>query len=896
MDRLVSRLEQAASPEPYYQTLQTVMRTATALDTRVRNYTVSQQPEELISEVRLTDSLRTQIDSLRSFEEANPRLDTIAGLLNMRVILMDSIVEMIKAQEGQSAFAAFYDQLKAANDYRRRRQSISLKNTKDTVSIAPVPPPTTKTEESTPEDDTLTAESFASQMTLLGDELNAVRIRISEAQKDSIRAVERVANWKTKASQRNTKYARNKLQRWEESLRDAVIALASARADLMELNEKAELLTDDGRPRTRDRVTVKSTLADSTPSFAKQPAARSESGVQELNRLLRKAKRMARRDSLNKLESDAALLQLTDRDMELTEEIIFQLEALEQSRQAAADNRADYARGLSKKTRQLAALFGAATVLILAFLLGIIFRDLNQNRRLQKNLASAKARAEALARAKEEFLANMSHEIRTPMNAIIGFSQALGEEQLSSKAAHSQRAITRSADHLLALLNDILDLSKLEAGQLKLESIPFSPAQVCQDAILLYEHQAKSKGLYLNLITSPDLPEALLGDPLRLRQILLNLVSNALKFTQKGGVSLHVYTKQGDGESVKLRLEVRDTGQGISPEAQKRIFQAFEQEDSSTARNHGGTGLGLAISARLVALQEGKIKVQSDVGKGATFSVTLPYQKAEKSDLPQKSPKKKMVKALKGVNVLAADDDAYNRELLAMLLDRWGLDYELVQHGQEAVDLAMKKQFDIILLDLRMPVLNGLEAAKKIREKHTEVPIIALTATATSKDKEQAKTIGIQDFLIKPYKPEDLATLINTYTASKPVSAVSHEEKEKPTAPVAPGYDPAKLEAMAKGNQAFIKKMLGLFTSNVKKQLPLWDEAQNKKDWDILSDIAHSLAPSVRQLGNDGLYQGLKKLEKDIEEGQKPEKDSKEIKEKLFDMLTMVESDLMKRD
>ncbi|MEZ4687131.1 MAG: histidine kinase dimerization/phospho-acceptor domain-containing protein [Bacteroidia bacterium] len=433
MDRLVSRLEQAASPEPYYQTLQTVMRTATALDTRVRNYTVSQQPEELISEVRLTDSLRTQIDSLRTFEKANPRLDTIAGLLNARVVLMDSIVEVIKAQEGPSAFAAFYDQLKAANEYRRKKRTAALDDENDSVVVNPVPVPEIEEIAPGPVKDTLTAEDFATKMTTLGYELNEVRLRLANAIEDSAKAAEKVLNWQEKIDQRNTKYARNRLDRWKAGLREATIAVASARVDLLELSKRANKLTEEEAEPGSGKPTGTTLTEDTVISPGPQPRERPSQDAQQLNRLMLQAEGMARRDSLNRLHTDAVFLRLTDRDMELTEEIIRQLGELEKSRQAEADNRADYARGLSKKTRQLAALFGFATVLVLALLLGIIFRDLNRNRRLQKNLALAKARAERLAEAKEEFLANMSHEIRTPMNAIIGFSEALGAEKLRQR-------------------------------------------------------------------------------------------------------------------------------------------------------------------------------------------------------------------------------------------------------------------------------------------------------------------------------------------------------------------------------------------------------------------------------------------------------------------------------
>ncbi|MEZ4687132.1 MAG: ATP-binding protein [Bacteroidia bacterium] len=413
---------------------------------------------------------------------------------------------------------------------------------------------------------------------------------------------------------------------------------------------------------------------------------------------------------------------------------------------------------------------------------------------------------------------------------------------------------------------------------------------------MLYEQQAKSKGLYLNLITGPDLPEALLGDPLRLRQILLNLVSNALKFTSEGGVSLHVKGKKEESGVLAMQFEVRDTGPGIAPEAQKRIFKAFEQEDDATARNHGGTGLGLAISARLVNLQKGELTVQSSQGKGATFTVKLPYKEGSKQDLPRKASPKKAVRSFAGIRVLAADDDSYNRELLAMLLDRWKISYTLVEDGEAAVTAAFRDEFDLILVDLRMPGLSGLDVAKNIRQKFDQVPIIALTATATSKDRETAKEVGIHDFLIKPYKPEALADLIGRYVGERKHKKTSIAEPVEPKPEASAGYDPARLEAMANGNPAFVKKMLGLFVDNGKKQVPAWKDAALKKDWPVVGNIAHRLAPSVRQLGNQDLYDGLKALEKAVEELAEPEEMASDLIQKLEKMLTVVEADLAARD
>ncbi|MFK7970905.1 MAG: ATP-binding protein [Bacteroidia bacterium] len=902
MDNLVSRLEQAANPDPYYQALQTVMRTATTLDARVRSYTMTQRPEELISEVRLTDSLRIQIDSLRLYDDANPRLDTIAGLLGARVILMDSIVEVIKQQEGPSAFAAFYDRLRTANSYKRNKRNRAAEPTPDTTRKIDIATTEPKIPENKPSaDDSLTAEDFAQKITSLGYALNGLRIELDVAISDSLKAKERVDHWVERVAVKGSKYAKNRLSRWQENLRDATITAASIRADYNEIENQASSLVTIEEEGALGAVEERGSTVDSVVKVAKPKPIRRVNVQAKLDRMMRQAAGMAERDSLNRLATNTAFLRLTDRDMTLTEDLLRHLGALEQTRQAAAENRADYARGLSKKTRQLAAVFGISMVLIFALLLGVIFRDLNRNRKLQNNLKVAKGRAEQLARAKEEFLANMSHEIRTPMNAIIGFSDALGEQKLTPEASYSQQAIARSADHLLALLNDILDLSKLEAGQVGLEAIAFSPEEVCRDVISMYEQQAKNKGLYLNLIVAPDVPKALSGDPLRLRQILLNLVSNALKFTEEGGVSVYAHATHTE-EHVRMRFDVRDTGPGIPPEAQARIFKAFEQADSTTARQHGGTGLGLAISARLARLQNGSLTLKSTQEKGATFTIDLPYAIANEKDLPALKKAVHSSISFDGARVLAADDDLYNRELLEMLLKRWGMRVDMVEDGEDAVKKGLSASYDLILLDLRMPGMGGLEAADRLRKAGVQTPIVALTATATIQDREAASKVGIQDVLLKPFQAEALAGLLQNLIPNLQKTAVPKAAKSKPEKPAEAktmsAYDPSKLEQMANGNEAFVKKMLGLFVSNAGNQVKLWDAALASKDWQSLSGIAHQLAPSVRQLGHTDFYKTLKSIEAEAENPKADTSLSLQAKAGLASlkaMLADVEKDLKKR-
>ncbi len=380
-------------------------------------------------------------------------------------------------------------------------------------------------------------------------------------------------------------------------------------------------------------------------------------------------------------------------------------------------------------------------------------------------LIRARLQAETANIAKSAFLANMSHEIRTPMNGIIGMANILRREGVSPKQAQRLDAIDASAQHLLAVINNILDLSKIEAGKLVLDEAPVNISDVLRYVVGVLSVPVNAKGLHL-LVKLADLPPNLLGDATRLQQALLNYANNAVKFTRSGHVLLKIGCEQEDERSALLRFEVQDTGVGIATEAMARLFTAFEQADNSMTRRYGGTGLGLAITKRLAALRGGAAGAQSTPGVGSTFWFTARLKKSiETHDAPAPSPvnaEAVLRKQHGGTRILLVEDEPINREIARMLLDAVGMEVSEAANGEEAVALARKTPHAVILMDMQMPILNGLDATRQIRELegYRSTPIIAMTANAFAEDKAICLEAGMSDFLAKPFTPDALFTAL----------------------------------------------------------------------------------------------------------------------------------------
>ncbi len=510
---------------------------------------------------------------------------------------------------------------------------------------------------------------------------------------------------------------------------------------------------------------------------------------------------------------------------------------------------------LAEVTYKRLAQFVVSAVALLFVALFVLFNYLRKARAVQRALTSARERAETLAHAKEQFAANVSHELRTPVNAIYGLTEQVLQKKLDRNIAEMMIIIFKSAAHLKSIINDTLDFSKIQSGKLITESEIFSPYIVIDEVYQLFKYEATEKGIALNLDWICENRPILIGDPLRLKQIMINLTGNAIKFTKEGEVIIKVKCSETGNHDVELQIQVIDTGIGIDEKKINVVFDEYVQIEDRTGKKYHGTGLGLTIVKKLVELQGGKIKLESIQGFGTNVTVNLVYPKGELLKPEQKiNGFSEISESFKQLSVLIADDEEYNRFLLKNILQKWNIKFKEVINGKDAVNATCNEHFDIVLMDINMPEMNGIEATKEILRCDPDINIIAVTAVIEQLDQKACFNAGMKGFLFKPFSEKDLFEAINSLTEKKTNGGLATNQKQ----PV----DISELHRLAGNDEKFLTEMIQLFIKSMEKGISgIEDDIKNGNKSGI-SENAHKMAAPVKHIGASHLYENIKLLEK----------------------------------
>jgi len=595
--------------------------------------------------------------------------------------------------------------------------------------------------------------------------------------------------------------------------------------------------------------------------------------------------------TIERLKSREA--QLASTGSEIKEQFYFLTAKMESEITELIKKKANAANLLAGKTYRWLAVFSILGTLLVIMVLFIIVRYVQKTQAYQVALEHSKEEAEKLARMKEMFMANMSHEIRTPVTAISGFTEQLLHESLDENTVRSLRIIKSSSDHLARIIDDILDFSKLQNGKVVLEKVHFSIRQVLEDVLALFEKQAKQNNTYLHYSLNSDVPPVLVGDPYRLRQIMINLVGNSIKFTKEGDVHFAVSCANKGTAEVELIFECIDTGIGIDESKLISVFEDFTQGEMSTTRKYGGTGLGLSIVKGLVELHKGRIECQSRKNQGTKITCRIPYLTGDEKQIRRDvEPPLAIPDEIRKLKILIVDDEEYNRMLFKTILDRWKVSFHEAIDGIEALEMLKAERFDLLFMDVRMPGIDGLKATKFIREElkisGSDMPVVGISAACTNEDRLKYEKAGMNTFLPKPFTEAMLLTTLQSVIRKNGSAGDAIGVSDELVA--RSGTEKINLQNLyhiSGGDERFVKQMLETFIETTRKGLDEMNKAVETGQWETVAGLAHKISPPCRHIGAEDLYRCLKKIEEIIQHHEEsgPVKSLAEESGKEFEMI-----------
>lgn len=549
----------------------------------------------------------------------------------------------------------------------------------------------------------------------------------------------------------------------------------------------------------------------------------------------------------------------------LTDAIVLMAQKIDSTRKKHLAEATIFIDKSGKKAQQFSTLLIIVVVISGAGLFWYIINIIRKQTQLIEQLNISEKKVKEAAELKEKFMANMSHEIRTPMNAILGFTNLLQRKDIDCESKGYVQTIQKSGENLLTIINDILDLSKIEAGMMRIESAPFTIRGLVHSIETMFKVKAAEKQLQLLVSVDELLPDTLEGDATRLTQILVNLIGNALKFTGKGSIEIKITNEGSTGKIVKTGISVTDTGIGIEKDKLEKVFERFQQAEDSVTRKYGGTGLGLSIVNDLVLLQHGTITAESELGEGTTFSVIIPYKiSIQQPDKKQLAGYRSNIQSnFENICVLVVEDNEINQSLIQHLFKSWQLDFDLANNGIEAIRKLQNKKYNLILMDIQMPEMDGYTATQEIRnELKLNTPIIAMTAHALAGEREKCLSFGMNEYISKPIREEQLHNLISLFT---PVNKPAELRNNFTGDTFAGTYQYINLHYMkdvSNGNVEYEKTVTEQFIEAIPNDLLAIENAWQNNDINLLKQLAHNMKTTVSVMGlNEVLQSCLDGLE-----------------------------------